>query len=157
MRKSQPTCLCMRELLVRCDVTLLNIYDDQGMYQTSKDIHALVPGHVSNIKGNTCTPLSARCCSAYTVTTGTFDPPTHRDITTIHPVSVIVHTRQLFFVSFNTEMILQIGSWLASCSFILVSSAHMHIFPSGRVPINLNSLLSQVTFYYKTASQCIII
>ena len=31
----------MRELLVRCDVTLLNIYDDQGMYQTSKDIHAL--------------------------------------------------------------------------------------------------------------------
>ena len=71
----------------------------QGMYQISK--------------GNTCTPLSVRCCSAYTVTTGTFDPPTHRNITTIHPVSVIVHTRQLFFVSFNTEMILQIGSWLA--------------------------------------------
>jgi len=33
------------------------------MYQTSKE--------------NTCPPL---CYSAFTVTTGTFDPPTHRDI-----------------------------------------------------------------------------
>ena len=61
-----------------------------------RDIHALVPGHVSDIKGiympwlqgmyqtskgNTCPPLSVRCCSVYTVTTGTFDPPTNRDIT----------------------------------------------------------------------------
>ena len=59
------------------------------------NIYAAVPGHVSNIKkiympcdqgmyqtskGNTCPPFGAWCCIAFTVTTGTFDPPTHRDI-----------------------------------------------------------------------------
>ena len=37
-RKSQPTCLCMRELLVCCDITLIN-----GCIKHQREIHALVP------------------------------------------------------------------------------------------------------------------
>ena len=88
------TCLCMTEL-----TSYLNIY-------------AAVPGHVSNIKeiympcdqgmyqtskGNTCPPFCARCCIAFTVTTGTFDPPTHREVMpggTLH-VILILYTCKL--------------------------------------------------------------
>ena len=41
-RKSQPTCYCMRELLVCCDMTLLNIYDDCTAKQIGCFNHRLV-------------------------------------------------------------------------------------------------------------------
>ena len=63
----------------------------QGMYQTSKGYTCPGPGHVSNIKGiympwsRACIKHQREihrpcCCSAYTVTTGTCDPPTQREI-----------------------------------------------------------------------------
>ena len=73
------TCLCMTEL-TSC---YLDVYDEQWLYQTLKDIHALRPGHVPNIERNMIHGLRfARCCNAFTVTNGTFtvtistfDPP----------------------------------------------------------------------------------
>ena len=80
-----------------------------------RDMHALVPGHVSNIKGicmpwsqgmyqtskgNTCPPLSAWCCSMYTVTTGTLYPPTHRDISILQLLVYLCYLLRLW-ASFN--------------------------------------------------------
>ena len=51
-----------------------------GTYQLYLNIYAAVPGHVSNIKGKYMPSVLRVVLYCITVTTGTFDPPTHREI-----------------------------------------------------------------------------
>ena len=71
------TCLCMTGFPLCCDMTLLVVIRifmmSSGYIKHQREAHAL--------------RFSVRCCSVFTVTTGTFDLPTQREITQVDPLS----------------------------------------------------------------------
>ena len=70
---------------------------NSGCIKHQRDIHALFPGMYQTSKGNTFPPFSMWCCSAFTVTTGTFDPPAHREIS-LDSVLYTAQSRRAAFI-----------------------------------------------------------